>query len=199
MYTDFYLLNSAAGHPVTVAFYQQYTAPATPGSRVFQLIRKCPYGWSHRVRIPWNLSFRLVRSSGNATEAALLKTTYRTERDRILIAKDGIVTVRQSYGNGKQLIVVEQTKGTAYAAVQVYRGSLLVAEAPFGAISACFQIDAVISVLEQHPGQESMMIPEQGYPLALNIDLTGLKTVHLSLTAGTASGSRLIVGDTKKW
>lgn len=200
MYTDLYVTNESHPHNgrlPRIAFFQHGTTAAF-GSTAFRVIRECQYGWSHRIRIPWELSFRLVRTTGNTTEARLLKTTYRTERPYYLIAENSTIVIRQSYGGGKQLLVIEQIKGNAFTSVQLYRGLLLIAERPFTGKQACFQLDNTVCVAEEYDTSDSE-VPEPVRAATRELDLTGLKTIRLALTGNTQAGYRLTVRAQEKW
>lgn len=200
MFTDIYFTNLT---PVSygdtrLAFFQKNVAGNIPCGTVFRVIEKCPSGWSHHVRIPWDLNFRMVKLSGNTTQPYPIKTCYHPEKTKFLLWKDGTVAVNQHYGNGKQIIDFEQIKGRPFSGVQFYRGKLLIAELYFKDKYLSFEIDTQITVIENNTKNETETIAiEDISPTVLDFDFTGIKAIHLSVNKKISN--KLIIDDTERW
>lgn len=200
MFTDLHFTSLApvSANDIRIAFFQKNVAPDLRCGTVFKIIQKCQSGWSHTIRIPWDLSFRLVKPSGNTSPPYHLKTSYSLQKKKFLIWKEGIVTVQQSYGNGKQIIDFEQIKGNAFSSIQFYRGKFLIAELYFRGKYAQFQIDTIITVIENYGGNEmDQMTTENFNSTSLDLDFTGIKSIYLSVNKQTIN--KLVVHKTEQW
>jgi len=201
MFTDIYFTNLTplpAGN-TRIAFFQKTEDAARYGNSIFKVIEQCQHGWSHKVRVPWQLSFRLVKSCGSVGSLYPLKTVYRTANKKFLIFKDGVITVLQSYGNGKQIIDFEQLKGNSFSGVQVYRGAFLIAEMPFFPKTIRFQIDTQITIIENagKSEQETIELASKQPFGAINLDLTGIRRIYL--TINKKMNNQLSVKGVEKW
>lgn len=193
MFTDVHFTNltslSAADR---IAFFQKDTGVMIACGTVLKVIQQCQHGWSHTIRIPWDLNFRLVKTAGITTPAYALKTTYKPGRKKYILSKEGIITLQQDYGNGKQIIDVEQVKGDAYDAVRIYRGELPIAEHFFVNRMVQFQIDNTISVVSNYNENDNL-----AGKTALNFDLTGIKSIHIGINDPKLN--QLIVRKVEQW
>lgn len=200
MFTDVYFTNltPAKGSNSKIAFFQKNVAATASRGNIFQAIRECQYGWSHVVRIPWDLSFCLVKSSGNRSPVYHLKTMYGLGNKKFLIGKEGIVTLKQNYGNGKQLIDFEQIRGTGFASVQCFRGKFLIAELPFIEKRTQFQIDTKITIIEGDGSNwDRTGVIENPSSVAYDFDLTGTKAIHITINKKILN--KLIVQNLELW
>lgn len=201
MFTDIYFTNLTplSANDTRIAFFQKNVARTASGATIFKVIQKCQYGWSHVVRIPWDLSFRFVKQSGNTTPVYPIKTIYKPGNKKFLISKEGIVTVKQDYGNGKQIIDFEQVRGSAFSGVQFYRGKFLIGELYFIGKHLNFQIDTLVTVTESYGKNEldTMDVATPQPVAALDIDLTGIKSVYLSINK--KSTNKLLVQKVEQW
>ncbi len=200
MFTDVHFTNLAqTTNAARLAFFQKNIALGIPFGKVFKVIQKCQYGWSYTIRIPWDLSFRLVKPSGNTTTIYPLKETYSLEKKKFLLSKDGTISVSQDYGNGKQIIDFEQMKGSTFSSVQIYRGGFLIGEQYFREKAAQFQMDTNISIIENYILNEGeIMALEKTHSATLDFDFVGMKTIHLSLK-GDKTLNKLIVQKVEQW
>lgn len=196
MFTDIYFTNSAPlSSPARVAISQKDIALTRSSGTIFKVIEKCQHGWSHVVRIPWDLNFRLVKSSGNITPPYYLKTTYKSENKKFLIWKNGTITVQQNYGNGKQIIDFEQIKGNGFCSVQFYRGEFLIGELYFTGKHITFQIDNNITIIENYVPNKMGTVAGNAQSAAFDFDLSGIRALHLSID----KTNKLIVHKTEQW
>ena len=188
MFTDVYFTNRtpSTGNLVGLAFFQRQTAAPENASRIFQTIEYCPSGWSHLVRIPWCLSFRLVNSAGNVSDLRPLRTVYTEGKKNYLLSRDGILTLTQWYRNGQQHIEFEQLKGEPCCGVKLYRGDFLIAELYFNTNTVCFQVDSTINLCHFYSGKPGDPVPaaiRANVKNEFTFDLTGLKEVGLQFNA----------------
>ena len=195
MFTDVYFTNRALPH-AGIAFHHGQVLAGPVCGPVFKAIR-CPYGWMHRFRIPWQLNFRLVRSPGNSSHPYMLKHSFKPEKKQFLISMEGIITVQQSYGNGKQIIDFEQEKGKAYCGIQIYRGKFLVAEAYFSGKYLQFQLDETVSVIQNFVEGMEITPAANSSSGTLKFDLSGLKAIYLEAT--DPNQNKLIVRKQEQW
>lgn len=170
MFTDVYFTGHAALQ-AGIAFYHPQVSAKPGHGAIFNAVR-CPHGWTHRLRIFWELSYRLVRSPGNSSHPYALKHSYRQEQKQFLISKDGVLTVQQGFANGKQVISFEQTQGNPCSGIQVFRGKLLIAEQFFSGKQLEFQIENTVNVSENSEVQNDP---------ALSFPLSGQKSIHIAL------------------
>lgn len=200
MYTDFYLTNlSTVEMYRNVVFFQKTTTNTHPAIRSFKNVENCQYKWSHKVRVYWDLNFRLVYASGGTTSAYPLKTVYTRQSKFFLISKEGIISVQQSYRNGKQIIDFEQIKNDGFIAIQVYRGNYLVELQYFKGKYLNSQIDTIINITQCYKRELSEGLSIKDLKDTLNIDFTTLKSVFLSLEGDKGSTRKLHIDNTVKW
>ena len=200
MFTDIYFTNLIPfSKENRTVFFQKEAVSKVPDSIIFKAIEKCNFGWSQSIRIWWDLSFKLVNSSGNTTYTYPLMTVTSLQRTKFFIWKEGTVSITQSYGNGNQIIDFEQIKGTAFTGVQVYRGKYLIAEQCFSGKQLQFQINTIISISQSYNKNDLQIIETKKNQDVLNLDYVGLKEIHFSLESNKNKNNKLIVRKTKKW
>jgi len=188
MYTDVYFTNRtpSGSDQVGLVFFQRQTAATQNTSRIFRTIEQCPSGWSHLVRIPWNLNFRLVSTNGNFSDLRPLENVYKEGSKKYLLFKEGTLVLQQRYMNGRQYIEFEQLKGKPCAGIKLFRGDFLIAELYFNTCTICFQVDDTINLCHFYNGSEGDPIPEAAIGLRqreFSFGLTGLKEICLQLNA----------------
>lgn len=189
MFTDVHFTNRGFPPDRAIALFQPDRGSAPP----FNVIR-CPLSWSHRFRIPWTLSFRLLKPFGNSTCAHNLDTFGKPELHRRMISKDGTLEVAMSYRNGKQVLEFTRSPKHVFCGVQIYRGNLLIAEKQFTGQWAHFEIDETVSVATcfADANPDSAIQPANN----LTFDLRGLKTVHFSVHP---TSGKLIAEHSERW
>ncbi len=196
MFTDIYFTNlDTLSKMPKISFFQKNEIANVTQGIVFKTIDTCPFGWSHSIRLRWDLSFKFVKASGNISCAYPLKTVYDLQKTKFLIWKEGTVTVTQSYGNGNQIINFKQIKGSTFTGVQIYRGKYLMAEEYFLGNYLQFQINTLISITQNDSKNELQIIETTKKHTILKLDFVGLKEIHLSLKDTRSS----IIHTTKKW
>ncbi|GGX30345.1 hypothetical protein [Aquimarina muelleri] len=200
MFTDFYVKNlSTINSSNKVVFFQKTTPSRLFDITSFTSVENCQYNWFHKVRVYWDLSFRLVYASGDITSIYNLKTTYITQRKSFLIFKEGIISVQQSYRNGKQVVDFEQIKGNGFIAVQFYRGNFLVEKQYFIEKHLSSQIDTTISIALHHHKKISKNLEFQKTKTILDIDFTSLKSINITLSGSENRGSKMLIDTLVKW
>jgi hypothetical protein len=198
MFTDFYFTNaSSVRSDNSVGFFQKTTAQKSSATRCFVRIEKCQYGWSYRMRLHWDLSFRFVKRSGNTTPVYHLKTSYTKQKKIFLISKGGIVSMQQSYGNGKQCIDFEKTKGNDFMAVQLYRGAFLIGEQYFKGKYLNVQVDSMIRITQYNDKNKSLLIDT--VQNVLNIDFICFKSVYLTRIGDKNTGNTIKMDAIERW
>ncbi|KQB42573.1 hypothetical protein [Flavobacterium aquidurense] len=198
MFTDIYFTNLGPTLSDTGICFLQNTSKAISSETPFKVISCCQYGWNHKFSIPWDLHFRLIKSSGNSSESYSLWPISVQKKKKTLISKEGIVTVMQEYQNGKQVFHFEQTRGNAYSGVQLYRGSLLVATQSFIQNHAQIDLDSTIFLVENRHSDAQKYAQENNANSVLSFDFTGLKAVHLFLVH-TKEKRELTIRKTEHW
>jgi len=202
MYTDVYFTNRTLnweGH-VGLAFFQKQTSTSGNASRVFQTLKQCPPGWSHQIRIFWDLNYRLVSSSGNISEPAVLSTIHSQEKKKFMLYKDGTLSMIQSFRNGCREIEFEQLKGRPCSGIRLYRGNSLIAELSFTTKVVSFRVDTTINLLPFFGGVEGDPVPkeaDQSFTSGLSFDYTGIKEMELSFNA--FAQKQLEIGKISRW
>jgi hypothetical protein len=197
MYTDFYFTNaSSVRSDNSVVFFQKTTAQKLSMTRGFASIEKCQYGWSHKMRLHWSLSFRFVKKSGNTTPFYHLKVRYTKQKKAFFISKDGIVSMQQSY-NGKQIIDFEQIKGNDFIAVQVYRGTFLIGEQYFKGKYLNVQVNFILHVTPYNDKNIPLLIDT--IQNVLSIDFTCFKSVYLRRIGDKNKGNTIKMDAVEKW
>jgi len=182
MFTDIYFTNLGSTLTDTDICFFQNISKVISLETPFKIVSSCQNGWSHKFRIPWDLRFCLIKSSGNRTEPYSLSPLPVHNKKNTLISKEGILTVIEDYQNGKQVSHFEQTKGNAYSGVQLYRGSLLVATQAFMQNHAQIDLDTTIFFVEnRHSDSHKNRDQENNTTSVLSFDYAGLKAVHLFL------------------
>lgn len=171
MYTNFHFTNLSIGNN-NIAFFQKDRNKSLANTKKNIWVKNCQYKWSCKIRVLWDLSFRLVKACGNTTSLYNLKTVYTTINKLFLISKHGIISIQQSHKSGKQIIDFKQIKGNEFIAIQIYRGDFLIEEQYFKGKYLSFQIGTVISISKLNSKEPS-----------LNIDFTSLKSIYLTLVA----------------
>lgn len=188
MYTDVYFTNRTASTDdrVALAFFQWPVPLAAQRSCVFKVVDRCPFGWSHLVRIPWNLHFRLIGQSGNVSESYPLRILYEQADKKHLLSIDGTLTFQQGYDNGYQHIAFERVKGKVCIGVRIYRGDFPITEQYFTGNHLRFQIDTNIGVQSFFGGQEGDTLPEnftQATGRGVRFDCTAVKAIYVKMDA----------------
>ena len=197
MFTDFYFTNaSSVRSDNSVVFFQKTTAQKSSMTKGFASIEKCQYGWSHKKRLHWGLSFRFVKRSGNTTPFYHLKMKYTKQKKAFFISKDGIVSMQQSY-NGKQIIDFEKIKGNEFIAVQVYRGAFLIGEQYFKGKYLNIQVDSMIRVTPCNDKNTPLLI--DAVQNVIDIDFTCFKSVYLRRIGDKNTGSTIQMDAVEKW
>lgn len=197
MFTDIYFTNLGPTLTDTGICFSQNISKAISSEVPFKIVSGCQHGWSHTFRIPWDLHFRFIKSSGNSSESYSLWPVSAQSKKKTLISKDGILTVMQEYQNGKQVFYFEQTKGNVYHGVQLYRGSLLVATQTFIQNHAQIDLDTTIFFAENRHA-DLQKNQEYNPNSVLSFDFTGLKAVHLFLVH-TNEKRELTIRKTEQW
>ncbi len=202
MYTDVYFTNrtASADDRVGLAFFQWPVHATTQTSCVFKVVDRCPFGWSHLVRIPWKLSFRLIGHSGTISDVYPLQTVYAQAEKKYFLSKDGTLTLLQGYKNGQQQIAFEQVKGKAYVGVRIYRGDFPVAEQYFTNTCICFQVDTAIGMHSFFGGQAGDAVSSaltDGAQRSIRFDYTAMKAIYVQMNAHAAV--QLSVEKTEFW
>lgn len=199
MFTDIYFTNLGPALTDTDICFFQNISKVISLETPFKIISNCQNGWSNLFRIPWDLSFCLIKSSGNNTEAHSLSPLPVRNKKKTLISKEGIVTVIQDYQSGKQVIHFEQTRGNAYFGVQLYRGSLLVATQGFIQNHAQIDLDTHIFLSEnRHSDSQKNRHQENNMTSVLSFDYDGLKAVHVFLMH-TQDKRELAIRKIERW
>lgn len=200
MFTDFYFKNgSSFATGDSIVFFQKKITAMLPNTIIFTTIENCQYGWSHKVRVFWDLKFRFIKKSRNISPVYDLKTTYKIRNKFFFISKEGTITVQQSNGNGKQIIDFEQIKGNDVLGVQFYRGKFLIGEQYFRGKYLSFQIDTTISVaIYNHKNKLGSIVIEDLNNI-LDLDFISLKSVYITLTGNINKGNKVQVDVIKKW
>jgi hypothetical protein len=198
MFTDIYFTNLGPTLSDTGIYFFQNISKVMALETPFKIINDCQYGWSHTFRIPWDLHFRFIKSSGNSSELYSLWPISAQSRKKTLISKEGIINVIQEYQNGKQVFHFEQTKGNVYSGVQFYRGSLLVVTQSFIQNHAQIDLDTTIFLVENRHADVQKNMQQNNTNSGLNFDFTGLKAVHLFLVH-TKDKRELTIRKTEQW
>ncbi len=200
MNTDFYLTNaSASGKTEHIVFFQKIRPSKKSGVTQFSMIKNCPYRWGHKIKVCWDLSFRLVTRSGVMTSVHFLKTIYTLQKKRYLISKDGIIMVQQSYKSGNQVIDFDQIKGNEFVAVQLYRGDILIEEAYFQGQYLHFEVGTIIRIGFDVPKSTVNNSVTKHPRTILDIDLVGLKSIYLTICGDSSKGNMIIIDTILKW
>ncbi len=198
MFTDFYFTNrSNIRSDHNIVFFQKITAQKSLTTRGFASIEKCQHDWSHKVRLPWGLSFRFVKRSGNTMPVYHLKMRYVKQKKAFFISKEGIVSMQQSYDNGKQHIDFVQMKGNDFIAIQLYRGAFLIGEQYFMGKYLNVQVDSIIHVTQCSDKNESLLADT--VQNVLNIDFICFKSVYLTRIGDKNKGSTIKIDAVEKW
>ena len=188
MYTDVFFTNrtASADDRVGLAFFQWPVTLTAQRSCVFKVVDRCPFGWSHLVRIPWNLHFRLIGQNGSISEAYPLRILYEQADKKYLLSKDGTLTLQQGYDNGYQRIVFEQVKGKAFTGVRLFRGIFPIAEQYFTGNHLHFQIDTSIGIQSFFGGQAGDTLPATFLETGgrrIRFDHTAMKSLYIKMDA----------------
>lgn len=192
MFTDFYFTNtSTSGNNNCFVLFQKSRTTD------FISIENCQYRWSHRIRFHWDLSFRFLKKSRNTTPVYNLKTSYTKQRIKKFLSKEGIISMQQSYGNGKQVLDFEQIKGNEFIAIQLYRGELLIDEQYFKGKYLNFQIDSIISITQGNFKNKSLLTDM--IKTVLDFDFTGLKSIYLTLVGDKNTRNEIRIDTVEKW
>lgn len=197
MYTDVCFTNRSRqpDEKVGLAFFQRQTASIPDASRIFRLLEKCPPGWSNTIRVPWDLSCRLVSANGNESEKRQLPTVFHELSKKTVLFKHGAFTLQQRYGNGCQQIELVQVKGQHFSAVRLYRGDFLISEQPFITNLVCFQVDTTIGLQHYFDGSAGDELPSAAP--AIQFDFTALKSVDLLFDAQASPALSIV--NVRRW
>ncbi|KQO30748.1 hypothetical protein ASF10_22365 [Flavobacterium sp. Leaf82] len=198
MFTDIYFTNLGPTLTDNDICFSQNISKVISLETPFKVISGCQYAWSHTFRIPWDLHFCFIKSSGTISESHSLWSISAQQKKKTLISKEGIVTVMQDYQNGKQVFDFEQTKGNVYSGVQLYRGSLLVATKSFTQNHAQIDLDTTIFLVENRHTDAQKNAQEYNANSIQSFDFTGLKAVHVFLVH-TKDKRELTIRKTEHW
>lgn len=197
MFTDVYFTNlSLPLSQSAIVLFEKNDFQENDFQKPFKIIQECQHGWTCKIRIFWNLNFRLIKSSKNVTQPYTLKTSYCLEKIKYLLWKEGTITVQQNFLNGKQIVDFKQEKGTFFSGVQIYRGKYLAMEKSFVQKQLLFEIDTIISVAEiYYTRQTELSIAPNTNISVIDFDLIGIKKIHFQKTPL----NELIVSKTELW
>jgi hypothetical protein len=191
MYTDFYFTNkSSLLYKYSIALFQKSNTLQNIDKKPFVVIENCPYGWSNKVRIYWNLSFRLVDQFDNLSPIFHLADVCTKPIKKHLLFKEGTITIKQYIHHGNMVVDFDQTKGNKIQGIHFYRGKLLIHKQSFNNKTLYFETSTNIC-FEQCAKSDTQSI--------VDFDFTGLKKLYITSKGDQNTGNKFQLIRKEKW
>lgn len=190
MYTDFYFTNKSSLNQYIITLFQKRRTIQNIDETTFEVIKNCPYNWSNKVRICWNICFRLVDQFHNLSPLYYLDFRNTRSIKTHLIFKEGALTIKQHSQNGDIIVDFEQTKGNKIQAIHFYRGNLLIDQQLFENKTLKFKASTIISLTQFIKNEAKSMI---------DIDIVGHKAVYIHLKENQNTGNKFQLIKQDKW
>lgn len=192
MYTDFYFTNkSSLFYKYTIALFQKQNTLKDIDKNSFEVIKNCPFDWSNKVRICWNISFRLVDQFNNLSPVYYLDQSHTKCKKTCLLFKEGTIILKKSSLYGNLIVEFEQTKGNKIQAVHFYRGNLLVEKILFENKRVKFESSTIISLAQY---TENCVLQSM-----IDIDFNAQKAIYINLKGDQNTENKLQIIKQDKW